>query len=129
MVEGKEPQTWPQKRLDRRLEVAQAVGGGYCRLQMPLKLALAVRETVPGHRLGALEGGPWLPPWLPIHHWRSGQTHKAPPPKRSDTVLRGLATRVLAAQVLLVRLQEVAQELTGRGLDWSPAHAPRRRVR
>ena len=31
---------------DRRLEeVAKAVGGGYCRLQMPLKLALAVRGT------------------------------------------------------------------------------------
>ena len=46
----------PQKRFDRRLEeVAKAVGGGYCRLQMPLKLA--VRETVAGHRLGALEAG------------------------------------------------------------------------
>ena len=38
-------------------EVAKAVGGGYCRLQMPLRLALGVRETVAGHRLGALEGG------------------------------------------------------------------------
>ena len=38
-------------------EVATAVGGIYCRLQMPLKLALAVRETVAGRRLGALEGG------------------------------------------------------------------------
>ena len=47
--------------------VRQAVGGGfqnktkrsdgYCRLQMPWKSALAVRETVAGHRLGALEGG------------------------------------------------------------------------
>ena len=36
--EGKAPQRQPQKRLDRRLEeVATAVGGGYCRLQMPLK--------------------------------------------------------------------------------------------
>ena len=44
--EGKEPRTQPQKRLGRRLEeVAKAVGGGYCRLQMPLKLALGVRET------------------------------------------------------------------------------------
>ena len=33
------------------------VRGGFCRLQMPLKLALGVRETVAGHRLGALEGG------------------------------------------------------------------------
>ena len=59
--EGKGPQRRPQKRLGRRLEgVAKAVGGGYCRLQMPLRLALAVRETAAGHRLGALEGG--LPP-------------------------------------------------------------------
>ena len=44
--------------VNRRLEeVAKAVGGGYCRLQMPLKLALGVRETVAGHRLGAREGG------------------------------------------------------------------------
>ena len=43
------------------------VGGGYCRLQMPLKLALGVRETVAGHRLGALEGegGGGVPPPLP----------------------------------------------------------------
>ena len=48
----------PQRRLGRRLEeVAKAVGGGYCRLQMPWKLALAVRGTVAGHRLGALEEG------------------------------------------------------------------------
>ena len=33
------------------------MGGGYCRLQMPLKLALAVRGTVAGRRLGALERG------------------------------------------------------------------------
>ena len=56
--EGKGPQRRPQPRLDRRLEeVAQAVGGGYCRLQMPSILALAVRESVAGHRLGALEWG------------------------------------------------------------------------
>ena len=54
-----------RKRLDRRLEeVAEAVGGGNCRLQMPVRLALAVRETVAGHRLGALEGGGgYLPPF------------------------------------------------------------------
>ena len=33
------------------------VGSGYCRLQMPFRLALAVREIVAGHRLGAREGG------------------------------------------------------------------------
>ena len=55
----------PRRRLGRRLEeVTQAVGGGYCRLQMPLSLALGVRGTVAGHRLGALEGGGggYLPP-------------------------------------------------------------------
>ena len=57
-LEGNAPRRRPQKRLDRRLEgVAQAVGGGYCRLQSPLKPALAVRETAAGHRLSALEGG------------------------------------------------------------------------
>ena len=56
--EGEGPQRWPQRRLGRRLEeVAKAVGGGYCRLQMPLRLALAVRGTVAGHRRGALERG------------------------------------------------------------------------
>ena len=59
--EGKEP----QRRLGRRLEeVAEAVGGGYCRLQMPLTLALGVGGTVAGHRLGALNGGGGcLPPF------------------------------------------------------------------
>ena len=62
-LEGKGPQRRPQKRLDRRLEeVAKAVGGGYCRLQMPLRPALGVRGTVAGHRLGALEGGRGVPP-------------------------------------------------------------------
>ena len=49
-LEGKRPQRQSQKRLDGRLEeVAEAVGGGYCRSPMPLKLVLAVRETVAGH--------------------------------------------------------------------------------
>ena len=57
-LEGKVPQRRPRERSDRRLEeVAKAVWGGYCRLQMPLSLALAVRGTVAGRRLGALEGG------------------------------------------------------------------------
>ena len=58
--------------------VRQAVGGGcrggwggYCRLQMPLRLALGVRGTVAGHRLGALEGGGTSPPF---------QCIPAPPP-------------------------------------------------
>ena len=54
--------------LGRRLqEAAKAVGGGYCRLQMPLKLALAVRGTVAGHRLGPLEGP------LPMRPWGGGR--------------------------------------------------------
>ena len=61
-LEGKGPQRRPQRRLGRRLEeVAKAVGGGYCRSQMPLRLALGVRGTVAGHRLGALEGGTGVP--------------------------------------------------------------------
>ena len=68
-LEGKGPQRRPQQRLGRRLEeVAKAVGGGYCRLQMPLKPPLGVRGTVAGHRLGALErGGGGVPPPLPMH--------------------------------------------------------------
>ena len=70
-LEGKGPQRRPQRRLDRRLEeVAKAVGGGYCRLQMPSKPALGVRGTVAGRRLGALEGGRWyLPPLQRIPLW------------------------------------------------------------
>ena len=60
-LEGKAPQRQPQKPLDRPLEeVAKAAGGGYCRLQMPLKVALAI--TAAGHRLGALEEGGLPPP-------------------------------------------------------------------
>ena len=91
-LEWKGPQGWPQKPLGRRLEeVAKAVGGGYCRLQMPLSLAYAVRETVAGHRLGALEEGGGVPPPLPMHPWggggegvRSGTIlpWKIPPPLR-----------------------------------------------
>ena len=60
---GEGPQRKPQKQLDRRLEeAAKAVGGGYFRLQTPLKLAIAVRGTVVGRRLGALQGR-YLPPF------------------------------------------------------------------
>ena len=46
------------RRSGRRLEeVAKAVGGSCCRLQMPLKLALGVSGTLAGRRLGALEEG------------------------------------------------------------------------
>ena len=63
-LEAKGPQRRPQKRLGRLEEVAKAVRGGYCRLQMPLRPALAVLGTAAGHRLGALEGGGvTLPPF------------------------------------------------------------------
>ena len=54
----------PQKRLE---EVAKAVVGGYCRVQMPLNPALSIRETVGGQWLGALEGGGGGAPPLPVH--------------------------------------------------------------
>ena len=42
--EGKGPHRRPQRRLGRRLEeVAKAVGGGYCRLQMGAYRALCAR--------------------------------------------------------------------------------------
>ena len=65
---GGVPGGWPQRRrLGRRLEeVAEAVGGGYCRLQMPLSLALGVRGTVAEHRLGALGGGGGAPSVRPF---------------------------------------------------------------
>ena len=80
-------------------EVTEAVGGGCCRLQMPLKLALDIRGTVAGHRLGALEGGgggAYLPPFqcipggappLPMHRWGGGGVVWAkvsPPPSHTD---------------------------------------------
>ena len=45
------------------------MGGGYCRLQMPLRLALGVRGTVAGHRLG--------PHPLPMHLWHWVMAHAA----------------------------------------------------
>ena len=81
-LERKVPQRGPQRRLDRRLEaVAKAVGGGYCRLQMPLKPALAVRGTVAGHKLGALEEGggtsrPSNDPWAPCSISKNGSRTK-----------------------------------------------------
>ena len=86
-LEGEGPPRRLQKPLDRRLEeVAKAVGGGYCRLQMPLNLALAVRETVAGHRLGDLGGGGGgNPPPFAMHPCLrlptySNSPHPIPPP-------------------------------------------------
>ena len=47
---GKGPQRRPQRRLEG---VVKAVWGRYCRLQMSLRLAVGVRGTVAGHRLGS----------------------------------------------------------------------------
>ena len=55
--------SFPRSRLARRLEEV-AVAGCYRRLQMLLRLALGVRGTLAGHRLGALKwgGGGYPPP-------------------------------------------------------------------
>ena len=59
--------------MRRRLgEVVKAVGGGYCQLQMPSKLALGVRETVARPRLGALEAGGGTTSPLPMHPFGGG---------------------------------------------------------
>ena len=74
-------------------EVVKAVGGGYCRLQMPLKLALGVRGTVAGHRLGALEGGAGggLPAFQCIPAPPSASM--APPPPRASVTGARLGVR------------------------------------
>ena len=58
--QGKGPQ------ICRQLEGgAEAIGGDYCRLQMPLRLALGVRGTVAGRRRGGGGGAGSIPP--PLH--------------------------------------------------------------
>ena len=70
-IRGKGISEGAPEAVGRRLgEVAKAVGGGYCWLQMPLRLALGVRGTVAGKRLGALDGGGLPPPpfqCIPAH--------------------------------------------------------------
>ena len=98
-LEGIGPQGRPQKWLAGRLqEGTKAVGGGYCRLQTPLKVALGVRGTVAGHRLGALEeargpersgcadedSGRGGGGGIPMHLWwqvRMATSVTAPPPQ------------------------------------------------
>ena len=88
-LEGRGPRRRPQRRLGRRLEeVAESVGGGYCRLQMPLRRAVGVRGTVAGHRLGAL-GGDGVPApasnalFLGVGEvWLRGSIDPPPPPPR-----------------------------------------------
>ena len=88
-LQGKGPRRRPRRQLDRRLEeVAKAVGGGYCQLQMPLKLALGVRGTVAGLRLA---------PPLAMHPlWHPLQRNPARRPAASglsSTPARGLQYR------------------------------------
>ena len=111
-VAGQGPRRRPQKRLGRRLEeVAKAVGGGYCRLQMLLKPALGVRGTGAGHGLGVLVGGGGGGARSPLsmHRWGGGggghpdgsglltapspchsARGRAPPPRRSASPGNGL---------------------------------------
>ena len=82
-LDGEAPQKRPQRWLDRRLEeVAKAVEGGYCRLQIQLNPALAVKEPVAGHRLGTREGGGVPPPF---------QCVPAPPLAPTPQALRALS--------------------------------------
>ena len=76
----------------------EAVGGGYCRLQMPLRLALGSGGTVAEHRLGALGEGGCLSPFQGI---------TAPPPPPCVTFRPSLAS--LAAK-FGTNSQIVAQE-------------------
>ena len=121
-LEGKGPQRQPQRRLGRRLEeVAKAVGGGYCRLQMPLRLALGVRETVAGHGLGALEGG--YP--LPMHPWPRARTQtsvpRTPPVRRrpAQTSCSGPSLQTPPAPPAPRTITE-----TARGEGGRPTHPP-----
>ena len=61
-------------------QVAKAVGGGYCRLQMRLKLALAARGTVArGIGRAPWRGLGWgVPPPLPMHRWGMGFSAPGP---------------------------------------------------
>ena len=75
-----------QKRLGRRLP--KRLWGGYCRLQMPLKLALGVRGTVAGLTLGAPDGG-YLPPFQCIPGVASVRAGVDPPLCSGCTCLPG----------------------------------------
>ena len=76
-LEGKAPQRRPQERLDRRSEeIAKAVGGGYCRLEMPLELELSVW----GHWLG-----------MGLAHWKGDPP--PPPPSNASLSITSLDPR------------------------------------
>ena len=63
---------------------------------MPLKLALAVRGTVAGHRLGAREGGGVQQP--------DGMSHRGYPPPPSNASCRGRGDAHSACHELLLCL-------------------------
>ena len=68
-MEGKEG------ALEAAPEAAKQALGGGCQSgwgRTNAILALAVRETVTGHRLGSLEGGAGYPP-LPMRPWGGGE--------------------------------------------------------
>ena len=68
--------------------------GGYCRLQLPSRPALGVRETVTGHRLGALEA------CIPV-------PSPPPPPTHADTV-HGLHCPVRVLRLAELKIEENA---------------------
>ena len=77
-------------------EVAKAVGGGYSRLQMPLRLALAVTGTVAGHRLGPLEEG-----GVPMHPRGGGLlafVRDSPPSRSEPKAPKGGGGRLVAEE-------------------------------
>ena len=141
VLEGKRPQRRPQRRLDRRLEeVAKAVGGGCCRLQLPLKLALSVRGTVAGRRLGALEGGAGLPsppppsnaslglackldlPWLVVSGYVSASWNGLHPPPRPSPPLPQPCPRLQATGPLALGMQ-IAADLLAANSSLEEVHA------
>ena len=99
---------------------AKAVAGGYCRLHMPLKLALAVRGTVAEHRLGALEwgGGVSAPPSnasLAVGHGCAARRPPAParPSPRVQDILMYQHNGLFASALSLIfRLGMKRSELT-----------------
>ena len=106
--------------------LSKAVGGGYCRLQMPLKPALGVRETVAGHRLGALESGGgggypsnaslFTPKGMPKRTdvRRPGQEHLRP----------GLGAQGLCVALCPVTWKGVYHGLGGGGVHWLRGGGP-----
>ena len=104
--EGEGPQRRPQQRLGRRLEeVAKAVGGGYCRLQMPLQLALANRGTVAGRRLPPPPPPPTRRPipWAVLRIGvgsRAPSTAPPPPPRAHFLPLRPSPRQVIMQRVI-----------------------------